>query len=58
MIFNRWGDKILEFDNYDNINTIWDGTDKKGTLLPPNTYYYVVEVNNELSEAGWVQIVY
>jgi len=45
-IFNRWGNKVYERDNYDNT---WDGSVNvnglifgKG-LLPEGTYYYVLQ---------------
>lgn len=55
-IYNRWGDLLQEFENYDNVNVVWDGT-YKGSLLPSGTYYYVI-VYTELDRqySGWVQL--
>jgi gliding motility-associated-like protein len=55
-IYNRWGDLLQEFENYDNVNVVWDGT-YKGALLPSGTYYYVI-VYTELDRqySGWVQL--
>ena len=38
MIFNRWGDKVFEAENYEND---WTGTFKDRDL-PPGTYYYIL----------------
>ena len=57
VIFNRWGDKIQEFVNYDNVTILWDGTNKSGNTLPAGTYFYVVEVGGAQNSAGWIQIV-
>lgn len=41
MIFNRWGEKIYESNDY-TLNP-WDGT-WKGKVLDPNTFYYRIKV--------------
>lgn len=56
-IYTRWGDEVIQIENYDNINTYWDGTDKNGKELPPNTYYFVIEAENTENRVGWVQLV-
>lgn len=57
LIFNRWGDKVKELHNYDNISVVWDGTNNRGKLLPDGTYYYIVTLNKEAgSYTGWVHI--
>jgi len=37
-IFNRFGQQVFFMDNYDNT---WEGTDRRGELLPPGGYFYV-----------------
>ncbi|MFI5218761.1 MAG: gliding motility-associated C-terminal domain-containing protein, partial [Bacteroidia bacterium] len=39
-IFNRWGQAVLETNNYDNDNP---GNRWKGEDLPDGTYYYIVK---------------
>ncbi len=57
-IYDRWGDIVTDFENYDNINVLWNGTDRGGRPLPPNTYFYVViSEEPEQNQAGWVQLV-
>lgn len=56
-IYTRWGDEVARFENYDNINVYWDGTDQSGRNLPNGTYYYVVISDDpSLNQAAWVQI--
>ena len=56
-IFNRWGDMIWEEDNYDNVNTVWDGTNQIGEPVTGGTYFYVITINNSIrSYSGWVQV--
>uniref|UniRef100_UPI00261026F5 gliding motility-associated C-terminal domain-containing protein n=1 Tax=uncultured Tenacibaculum sp. TaxID=174713 RepID=UPI00261026F5 len=47
-IFNRWGSKVYESNNYaNNWNGITDGASFGGaTRLPAGTYYYIVELEN------------
>jgi len=47
-IFNRWGDKVYENDNYQND---WNGTCQTGFCagsgaLPEGTYFYSIEIEN------------
>ncbi len=50
MIFNRWGNKIYETDNYNNS---WDGTINVGigiggNELPTGTYFYIFDTKDPL----------
>lgn len=54
--FNRYGDMIESFSNYDNENVVWDGT-FLGVPVPPGTYYFIVEYEPSERHSGWVQIV-
>jgi gliding motility-associated-like protein len=55
-IYNRWGDKLVSFDDYDNVNVVWDGT-FKGEILPSGTYFYVVEyLDIQMQVSGWLQL--
>jgi gliding motility-associated-like protein len=41
IIFNRWGSKVWESDDYAND---WTGTSQNGNELPDGTYFYVIQV--------------
>jgi gliding motility-associated-like protein len=56
MIFNRWGDKIIELRNYDNKNIVWNGTNQRGAKVSDGTYYYIVTLNNDTSYTGWIHL--
>ncbi|HCT70727.1 MAG TPA: hypothetical protein DF409_06480 [Bacteroidales bacterium] len=57
LLFNRWGDQVRYFENYNNTSVVWDGTNKNGKILPDGTYYYIVKLRsvNEIY-TGWVII--
>lgn len=57
IIFNRWGDILIEFENYNNMDVVWNGTNSSGELLPSGTYFYVIElIQEERLINGWVQL--
>lgn len=39
-VYNRWGKKVYEVDNYDNYDKAWDGGGEA-----PGVYYYVLTIN-------------
>ena len=53
-IYNRWGDKVAEFENYDNESVYWDGRNLLGNVSE-GTFYYVIESSE--NSVGWVQVV-
>lgn len=56
MIFNRWGDKIIEFQGYGKNEVLWDGTNSHGKPVPDGTYYYLLKIHNEKTYTGWIQV--
>jgi len=52
-IFNRWGTKVFEADNYDNVNNVFDGRVRgKSALsvneyLPAGVYFYIFNYETE-----------
>jgi len=57
LLFNRWGDQIRYFENYNNSTIVWNGTNKNGELLPSGTYYYIVKLRSiQKIYTGWVVI--
>lgn len=45
-IYDRWGNKVFEKENYDNVNGTFTGTSNTGKELAEGTYYYVLDKNN------------
>ena len=57
-IYDRWGDLINTFTNYDNQTTVWEGTNSAGEILNSGTYYYSYESPTlSIKGSSWVQIV-
>lgn len=62
-VYNRWGNKVYEKNNYDNS---WDGTIDGGGLVwgngkvPEGTYYYVLNFNTkaEGTRTGFIVVKY
>jgi len=55
VIFNRYGTEVYRCSNY----TIqWNGTSKKGELLPVATYYYSIATYSGQNFTGWVYLNY
>ena len=49
-IYNRWGNKIYESQPGSYNSNQWDGR-YKGETLPVATYYYIIEYNDQFTEA-------
>ncbi|MEX1001378.1 MAG: gliding motility-associated C-terminal domain-containing protein [Crocinitomicaceae bacterium] len=56
VIYNRWGDVIRKFKNYDNLLNNWDGTNQVGRIVGVGTYFYIFESEN-IQYANWIQVV-
>lgn len=56
-IYNRWGDLIWVGKNYDNVNVVWDGTNKNGNKLTDATYFYLVEIDKKTYK-GWIELTH
>jgi gliding motility-associated-like protein len=58
IIVNRWGDIVREFVNYNNIDVVWDGSSSNGVMLPPGTYFYIIEIPEiDYRTSGWIQLI-
>lgn len=55
LIFNRWGNKVIEFKRYQNQ---WRGENADGEPLPDGTYYFILKLNDEANTTytGYVVI--
>jgi gliding motility-associated-like protein len=43
VIYNRWGSKVFEVENYDNADRVFKGLNLNGGELPSGTYFYKIE---------------
>ncbi|NND76661.1 MAG: HYR domain-containing protein, partial [Flavobacteriales bacterium] len=55
IVYNRWGQTLYKAKNYQND---WYGTGKNGKTLPPDTYYYIVKLDELKDYAGFLVIKY
>tara|TARA_B110000858_G_scaffold175057_1_gene208167 strand:- start:27804 stop:28835 length:1032 start_codon:yes stop_codon:yes gene_type:complete len=53
-VLNRWGGQVYYQDNYDDT---WTGVNSNGQLLPPSTYYMLLQCDKELRYSGPVTII-
>lgn len=62
MIFNRWGTKIYEKNNYMRDNLYFEGYSEHSSifgnhkLLPPGTYFYILTTKGRFSKTGYFYI--
>jgi gliding motility-associated-like protein len=55
-IFNRWGNKVWEVSDYNNLDHAWKGANQSGTALPEGTYFYILKT--DLKEySGKIELV-
>ena len=52
-IFNKWGGRVYENDEYDNS---WEGVDDKENPLPDDTYFYIIKPANGKAIKGYLVI--
>jgi gliding motility-associated-like protein len=56
IIFNRWGNKVWEARDYNNLDISWKGMDENGNVLPDGTYYYILTSDNFEGTHGWIEL--
>lgn len=55
-VFNRWGELVWVGKNYDNVNVVWNGQNRRGQNLPDGTYYYLVSIPGQDLIKKWVEL--
>ncbi len=56
-IYNRWGSKVFEVSNYNNITNVFRGLNDGGNELPSGTYFYKIEFNSgRKGETGYLTL--
>jgi len=53
IVFNRWGSRVYENDDYDNS---WYGIDENENPLPEDTYFYILKPEKSITIKGFVVI--
>jgi gliding motility-associated-like protein len=57
-ILNRWGAIIASFNNYNNLDVVWDGIGINGNKVVEGTYFYILEIpESNIKETNWIQVV-
>jgi gliding motility-associated-like protein len=54
VIFNRWGDKVIDYAGYNNKDKRWDGKNDQGKPVPDGTYFYIVDIKDHGKLTGWI----
>lgn len=55
-LFNRWGDKVFEVENYDNIERVFRGRSSEYGELVSGTYFYVLDLPGTESLRGFISV--
>jgi len=56
-IFNRWGSKVFEVDNYNNTSNVFRGLNDSGNELPTGTYFYkILFSSGREAETGYLTL--
>lgn len=55
-LFNRWGDKVFEIENYDNGDRVFHGRSSDYGELVSGTYFYVLDLPGRESLRGFISV--
>lgn len=57
-IFNRWGDKVFEVENYisEQSGNAFRGLNNNGAALPSGTYFYAIEIPGQKIITGYLTL--
>jgi gliding motility-associated-like protein len=61
-IYNRWGDKVFEMNNYDNVSKVFNGMANQlkslgAADLPEGTYFFKIDLKNEESPVSGYLVI-
>jgi gliding motility-associated-like protein len=60
VVIDRWGNKIFQATGYDNVRTVWKGTNNSGTIVPTGTYFYTIEIRDQgkvVLKKGFIEVI-
>ncbi len=56
-IYNRWGDRVFQVDDYDNAGRAFSGKNSNGEDLPAGTYFYKIEyATGRKTQTGYLSL--
>ena len=57
-VFNRWGDKVFEVEDYDNAENVFKGRSNinGSTELVTGSYFYVLDIPGRESIRGFIAV--
>ena len=57
-VFNRWGDKVFQIENYDNLQRVFKGRSNVNgeSELVSGNYFYVLDIPGEESLRGFIAV--
>ncbi len=56
-IYNRWGDRVFQIDDYDNASRAFSGKNSNGEDLPVGTYFYKIEyATGRKTQTGYLSL--
>ena len=56
-IYNRWGSKVFDVDNYNNTSRVFTGLNLNGNELPTGTYFYKIEFGSgRKQQTGYITL--
>jgi gliding motility-associated-like protein len=53
-IYNRWGSKVFEVENYNNDDRVFKGLSDNGSELPSGTYFYKITFSGRKGTSGYL----
>lgn len=54
-IFDRWGNKVVDFVNYNNSDVVWKGKDDNGKDVTEGTYYFQATIKDQ-NYSGYIEV--
>jgi gliding motility-associated-like protein len=60
VVVDRWGSVIFSAQNYNNGQTVWNGTDTAGRLVPTGTYFFTISIRSAgtwMEKRGFIELI-